>query len=82
MKDPCEECLVSVMCNQICWDKTNYGSLLKTAINHSKHMINKKTYISKYVNEFLKYNSKYKKHKETLNKIQFRKDRSLMEWKL
>jgi len=79
MKDPCNKCLVSAMCSQICWDKANYDALLKSAINHSKQMINKKTYIHKYVDEFLKYKLKYEEHKETLNEIQSRKFRIIKD---
>lgn len=65
MKDPCEECLVSVMCAQVCWNKSNYDILLKNAINQTNQI--------KYMNEFLKYNQKYEKHRKTLNEIQLRK---------
>lgn len=71
MKDPCNECLVSVMCSQICWNKTNYDTLLRNGLNHSKHMINKRKGI--YTDEFLKYHKKYNEHRETLNEIQLRK---------
>jgi hypothetical protein len=81
MKDPCDKCLVSVMCSQICWDKANYDTLLKNAINHAKQMINKKTYISYYVDDFLKYNKKYNEHKETLSTIKFRKESLKNEYK-
>jgi len=73
MKDPCNKCLVSVMCSQICWDKANYGILLQRAISHSKQQINEKTSIHKYVDDFLKYNKKYKKHLKTLLTIKDRK---------
>jgi len=32
MKDPCNECLVSVMCTQVCWDKANYEALLLNSL--------------------------------------------------
>ena len=69
MKDPCNECLVSAMCAQLCWKKKNYETLLKNALR----MINKKTLVHNHVNDFLKYNKKYKEHRKTLNEIQFRK---------
>jgi hypothetical protein len=62
MKDPCEECLVSVMCAQVCWDKANYDTLLENALRQNQ-----------CTNEFIKYSQKYKKHRETLNEIQSRK---------
>lgn len=77
MKDPCNECLVSVMCNQVCWDKANYDALLKSALNHSKRMIGIKTYIS----NFLKYKLKYEEHIETLSTIKNRKKSLKNEYK-
>ena len=82
MKDPCNKCLVSVMCAQVCWDKSNYDTLLKNAINHSKHMINEKTYISNHVDEFLKYKLMYEEHRKTLNEIQSRKFTELKDLKI
>jgi len=81
MKDPCDECLVSVMCTQLCWRKANYDALLKNAINHSKHMINERTYISYTVDDFLKYNKKYNEHRETLSIIANRKQQVKNEYK-
>jgi len=76
MKDPCNECLVSIMCSQLCWQKINYGTLLKTSINESKQMINKRTRKNdSYVEEFLKYKLKYEEHRKTFNEVLFKKIR-------
>lgn len=42
MKNPCDNCLIKVNCTAVCFEKINYKSLIKNAVNQSKG--NHKTY--------------------------------------
>lgn len=37
MKDPCEDCLVSVCCAEICPEKVNYNALCRDAMKYYKN---------------------------------------------
>lgn len=62
MKDPCEECLVSVCCAEICDRKRNHNALCQDALKYYK--INKRHRIAFNTSVAIKYNEQYRKAKE------------------
>lgn len=58
MQNPCDQCLINVMCSEICFKKKNYTSLLKDAIEKT-NPIQKSG-----INTFYMYNTDYSKYLE------------------
>jgi hypothetical protein len=62
MKDPCEECLVSVCCAEICDKKRNHNALCQDALKYYK--TNKRNRTGFNSNVAIRYNEQYRKAKE------------------
>lgn len=58
MKDPCNECLVSPMCAKVCWNKSNYETLLLNALE-----------LTRGTPRNSDIRIKYYKHRKTLKKL-------------
>ncbi|MFW9871585.1 MAG: hypothetical protein ACFFG0_00620 [Candidatus Thorarchaeota archaeon] len=75
MKNPCEECLIKVNCTKVCLDKTNYGILLKNALNSFRTQSDlNKTYRKEYDN----YLDLWLLHKQNLTTINYRRNRHII----
>ena len=78
MKDPCEECLVSVCCAEICPEKVNHNALCKDAM---KYYQNNRHPVGGHIGVMVQYNKQYSKaldldreSSKLLSKIQMRKN--------
>jgi L-lactate utilization protein LutB len=71
MKNPCNECLVSAACTQICDAKINYGTLVNVAAErYRQYMRNpNERFIQKTKAILGYYTHKSKQHHEDLHKI-------------
>ena len=75
MKDPCEECLVKVNCTQVCPEKENYKTLLKSAVRHFKKDVIYNVSALKELEKkhFLKYDKMLRETQVDISTIQSRR---------
>ena len=53
MENPCDDCLVRVMCTEICSAKGNYSTVLRRAIqNYPAHIRMRSSYFSKMYQKY------------------------------
>lgn len=76
MKDPCEDCLVSVCCTEICPEKINHNTLCKDALKYYNRNNRSGTNIGamvQYTKDFRRAIELDQKSFESSNKIITRK---------
>jgi hypothetical protein len=77
MKDPCEECLVSVCCAEICPEKVNHNALCKDAMKYYQNNRRHRGHIGTMVQNSKDYSRAIDLDRESfksLSKIQMRKN--------
>lgn len=77
MKDPCEECLVSVCCAEICPEKENHNALCRDAMKYYKNNRRPTGHLGAMVQNSKDYSRAIDLDRESfksLSKIQIRKN--------
>lgn len=72
MKDPCDKCVVSTVCSEICDEKRNYATLLSNAVMQNRHILVRDPFSHNH-KKFKKYLTLQSEHMKTLSKIRQRK---------
>lgn len=71
MENPCDKCLIKVICNSLCPEKINYGTLLREKF--SSHLSITKTIMKFYYkNEFKKISTLLDHHINEVENIKSR----------
>lgn len=70
MKDPCNECLLTTNCTEVCWEKENYNTLLKNAIR--QHTCGQQSRYRRRIispRGYFKYSEKFNKSQDGVMQI-------------
>jgi len=78
MKNPCEDdCVIRVVCTEVCYKKINYGMLIKNALEQNsiyrKSITNYHCYLAGTSDQYYHYYHLMEKYKQDLEKIKNRK---------
>lgn len=72
MKNPCENCVVGMVCSEICPPKENYGKLIKQG--YKQHFKTLKLGNEQYRKKFNHYSVLLEKHRTDLARILGRRE--------
>ena len=64
MQNPCNECLVKIVCSELCPDKMNYKTLLQNALDNLQFQLN-----SRLSKQYSYYKNLHKENTQDLIKI-------------